>query len=339
MTLHTNPLISVVMPVFKGLDYISSSINSILNQSYNNLELIVIDDNDNDYCLSILSNYNDSRIRFFKGKRRGLPAARNYGLELANGAYIANMDADDISRPDRLSTQLDFLISKNVDICGSWIKLFGKFNHRIIRFPLNDVDIKYAMLSYSPIANPTVLIKSSIIKNFRYRNTVAEDYDLWVRLAKSNYSFANIQKPLLFYRMHDEQTSVTKYGQMVSDTLPIIIDYSKFYLSDLEYSKYESLSFGSDSIVRLQDSIKMGNFLVDISNNRSVDKDIVCSIIAKFFNKTKPINIKVFLAYFKIVHLNNFSLFSYTSFYLLIQSIFRIKKNGFIFRILRKIAL
>ena len=327
------------MPVFRGLDYLNSSIDSILNQSYNNLELIIIDDNNNDYCLSILSNYNDSRIKFFKGKRRGLPSARNYGLELANGDYVANMDADDISHPDRLSTQLQFLISKNVDICGSWIKLFGKFNHRIIRYPLNDVDIKFSMLSYSPIANPTALIKSSIIKNFGYRNTVAEDYDLWVRLAKANYSFANVPKPLLLYRTHDEQTSVTKYGQMVSDTLPIIMDYSKFYLSDLEYSKFESFSFASDSIVRLQDSILMANFLVDISNNRSVDKNIVCNIIAKYFNKSNPINIKVFLAYLKVVRLNKFCLFSYSSFYLLIQSIFRINKNGFIFRILRKIAL
>jgi glycosyltransferase involved in cell wall biosynthesis len=338
MTCKDKPLISVVIPVFKGLEYLRFSIESILNQTYKNIEIIVIDDDPTNVCELILSNYDDPRIRYFRGNRAGLPAARNYGVNLANGEYIANMDADDISVSTRLATQLEYLLANNVDICGSCIKLFGKLNYRIIKYPKNDKEIKFAMLNYSSIANPTALIKSSILKKHHYRDTVAEDYDLWVRLAKLNYSFANISKPLLYYRMHDDQTSVTKYNQMISDSMPIVLDYSKYYLSNSEFSAYKYLLINANNPLQLEDSISMGNFLAQVAKKRLVDNISVSHIIVKYFNNTKPMNIMVFFAYIRIVLDNKFTLFNWSNFYLFVQSALKINRDGYLFNFLKKFA-
>lgn len=109
MEYSDNKLISVVMTVYNTKEeYLREAIESILNQTYKNFEFIIIDDGSDDYCEQVVMSYQDVRIRYYKQDNKGISAARNYGTKLANGEYIAVMDSDDISLPERFEKELFF---------------------------------------------------------------------------------------------------------------------------------------------------------------------------------------------------------------------------------------
>lgn len=200
--------ISVIMPVFNGQAYLASSISSILHQTWQHWELIIIDDGSTDSSVDIINRQTDSRIRLVQNQRRkGVAGALNTGLDLATGKYIARMDADDISHPERLTRQLTFLEDNpDISICGCWVNYFGT-THGLWSYPLNDENAKAKLLFSPPFAHPTVLMKAEVFADgTRYDEECGyvEDYELWVRLM-NRYRFANLPTPLLDYRLHDQQ--------------------------------------------------------------------------------------------------------------------------------------
>ena len=119
------------------------------------------------------------------------------------------MDADDLSMPNRLLSQIEFMERHNVDFCGTWIRLFGTIRKRVIRFPETDIAFKTLLLFQTPFSHPTLMIRREIISaGFRYRQDAfhAEEYDLAVQLAK-HYRMGNVPKVLLMYRIHKSQVS------------------------------------------------------------------------------------------------------------------------------------
>lgn len=207
---YSDPTISVVLPVYNGEKYLAEAIESILAQTFSDFELIVINDGSTDGTLAILQNYQaDSRIRLFSRENKGLVATLNEGIDLARGTWLARMDQDDIALPQRFEQQLQWLARTDADICGSWIKLFGLSDQRIINYAQTDAAIKAELLFMSPFAHPTVMMKTALIKQLHYDHAWenAEDYDLWVRAALANWRMTNVPEVLLWYRQHVTQMS------------------------------------------------------------------------------------------------------------------------------------
>lgn len=207
------PLITVLMPTYNCEQYVCEAVESILNQTYTNFECIIIDDCSTDATVDIIKAFNDARINLIiKPKNSGYTNSLNYGLTIAKGKYIARMDGDDISLPNRFEKQVAVLEhDKNIAVCGSVFKIID--SNTIISPPEIHEDIKTELLKDSCIGHPTAMIRKSILDNnsIKYNPNYepAEDYDLWVRLSQLGKLY-NIQEVLFLYRVHDNQVSITK---------------------------------------------------------------------------------------------------------------------------------
>jgi len=199
------------MPVYNGAKYLNEAIDSILNQTFNDFEFLIIDDCSTDQSINQVKSYDDPRIKLIKNnKNKGLSETLNKGLKLAKGKYIARMDQDDISMPNRLKKQLIFMEENpKIGVCGTWIQLIGKYNG-IAESETEDELIKIKLLTNQNLAHPAVMIRKQIIEKYKLSYdtsyTVAQDYDLWVRMF-DYCSFANLVEPLLKYRVHENQNS------------------------------------------------------------------------------------------------------------------------------------
>lgn len=205
------PLISVVLPAFNAEKYVREAVQSILTQSFMDFELIVIDDGSRDGTKAILEELceQDDRIILVSRENKGLVTSLNEGVALARGMWIARMDADDIALPHRLERQLKWLRNTHADICGSWAKMFGAYDNRIIKHAQSDAAIRMELLFGSAFVHPSVMMKAELVKTMRYDKAWenAEDYDLWERIARSGWIMTNVPEVLLLYRQHETQIS------------------------------------------------------------------------------------------------------------------------------------
>lgn len=205
------PTISVVLPVYNGAKYLAEALDSILEQSYSDFELIVIDDGSTDESLSILEDYQrqDSRLRLISRENRDLATTLNESIDMARGEWVARMDQDDIALPHRLESQLLWLKKSGADIAGSWVKCFGSWDQRTTKAYRTDQAIKVDMLFKSPFVHPSVMMRTSLVRSLRYDRAAekAEDYDLWVRAAQAGWIMTNVPEVLLLYRKHSTQIS------------------------------------------------------------------------------------------------------------------------------------
>ncbi|MEM8520126.1 glycosyltransferase family 2 protein [Flavobacterium sp. PL12] len=208
--MENNPFISVLMPVYNCELYIKEAVESILNQTYTNFELLLIDDCSNDTTLQICKSFQDERIVIIeKEKNTGYTNSLNYGLAIAKGKYIARMDGDDISLPDRFEKQFAFMeANEDVVVCGTSFSIIG--SNKLIRVPETHNEIKVGLLKECKIGHPAVMLRKSVLDNYRitYDKLMepAEDYDLWVRLSIIG-KLHNLQECLLNYRIHELQVS------------------------------------------------------------------------------------------------------------------------------------
>ncbi len=210
-----SPLFSVVLCTYNAEAHLHECIQSLLNQTFTDFEIIIVDDGSTDRTTLYLDAIHDPRIRLYKlGSNYGIIYARTKGFSLAKGRYIAIMDADDVAHPERLQLQYDYLENNNIDICGSWHQSLyndtGKVRSR--GGPITNSDIKALLAIYCPISNPSVSGKSEIIKFYRYdpNNEYAEDYGMWCDIAASGGNFYNIPRHLVTYRIHPSQISQQK---------------------------------------------------------------------------------------------------------------------------------
>lgn len=211
------PMISVIMSVYNGSRFIREAIDSILDQTFSDFEFLIFEDKSTDDTLQILESYSarDPRIKIIKKQEnKGLPGFienLNLGLKMSRGKYIARMDADDISHPDRFAKQLKFL-EENPEIfmVGSTIKCIGETGNflRMMQPKFSDKEIKNAMFSNIQMYHPVIMFRNTDEVQFREKMLYCEDYDLYFRLILAEKKFANIDLPLLKYRILDH--SVTR---------------------------------------------------------------------------------------------------------------------------------
>lgn len=146
------------MPVYNAAPYLRQSIESILGQSYQDFEFLIIDDGSQDHSLQIIQQYSDQRLKVYSNEQNlGIIPTLNKGFELAQGTYIARMDADDISDVDRFQKQIEFMENHpEIDLCGTWATQFDEESSQTLELPLPDADIKAFLLWGNSIIHASV---------------------------------------------------------------------------------------------------------------------------------------------------------------------------------------
>ncbi len=207
------PTVSVIIPVYNGERYVADAIGSILSQSFKDFELILIDDASTDGSLEVLRSHDDPRIRIVRNDvNLGLARTHNRGLDLARGRYLAMLDHDDWSEPERLAKQVAFL-DRHEDhvLVGSWAAIMdaqGRIRRRQKRYPLCAEEIQAGLLFGCCVFHPSITARTDVMQAYRYRDhyAICDDFDLFVRLARS-HKLANLPSVLVRHRRHESRTS------------------------------------------------------------------------------------------------------------------------------------
>ncbi len=214
------PIVSVVMVVCNVDRFLAESIESVLDQTFGEFEFIIVDFGSTDNSKAIASHYaaKDSRIRLHEMPNCSLVNARNAACSLAQGQYIAIMDADDVSLPHRLIREIAFMEKHpQVGLVGGateWIDAAGR-SLRIDHFPTQDHEIRSELADRCPFCQPTVLIRREAFLSaggYRAAFIVSHDYDLFLRIAE-RFQCANLKEVVLKYRIHPYQVSLRKRTQ------------------------------------------------------------------------------------------------------------------------------
>ena len=212
------PLVSVVIPVYNREQYIEETINSVINQTYKNIEIILVDDASQDGTINIIKGIKDSRITCYELKiNKGVSAAFNLGVAKSNGEYIARLDSDDTAVFDRIEKQILFLENnRDISICGSWLRYINSINE--LHFPIYHDEVKSLLLKRCPLSIGTSVIRADVFNDFKMDETLryGEDYEFWSRVL-FNYKAHNLQEVLVNYRKHDNQLSVKNRQQQIKD--------------------------------------------------------------------------------------------------------------------------
>ncbi|WP_254279310.1 glycosyltransferase [Haloarcula marina] len=210
------PTVSVLLPVYNDSKFLEDAINSILHQSYENFEIVIVSEPSDDGTRSIIESYDDHRVRGIHNESRiGLNRSLNKGLDACRGQFVARMDADDLAAERRLSKQVQFLSSHpDIGIVGSFC---DKINDNgnicgIYRVPKSDTAIRWCALTKNPFAHPAVMMRTSVLDehDLRYQESkqqfAVEDYDLWIRALQYTKGW-NIPEPLVKFRSTNDGVS------------------------------------------------------------------------------------------------------------------------------------
>lgn len=207
---HTSftPLLSICMPFYNASRYLKESIQSVLDQTFDSFELLLINDGSTDDSLQVVGTFADPRIRVVTCPHDFIQSL-NTGLEVARGKYIARMDADDIMLPQRLQIQYDFMESHpDIAVCGTGMEYFGREKGEYIPQWLTPEEIPSSLVLSCPLAHPTMMIRRSVLTlhNIRYNPDYiyVEDFKLCADIVKHG-KLANIPRVLLRYRVSDSQ--------------------------------------------------------------------------------------------------------------------------------------
>ncbi len=207
-----SPTVSILMPVYKTALFLREAMESMLSQTFEDFELIVLDDCSPDNAEEILDTFSDSRIVRYKGDHNvGLSNILNVGIAMARGKYIARMDSDDISLPNRLQVQVDYLETHpEIDLVSVGMQLFGAKEEIWVR-ERNPEKIKIIALFHSPILHASSMWRRGRFEEnglrFRQEMVPSEDYDLWTRAFVKGMKFTNLQIVLYKYRIHPAQAT------------------------------------------------------------------------------------------------------------------------------------
>ena len=230
-------LISIIMPYFKKESYIEQSIKSILNQSYQNFEIILInDDTENKNFINKFSKL-DHRIRLVHNEHNlGAGLSRNRGVELSNGEYIAFCDCDDLWKNNKLELQLEFMKRSNFIFSFTSYDIIDE-NNNFIKCRTAPSYVNFQKLRKScDIGLSTVMVKKDIFNNYEYQFAdlrTKEDYVLWLKLARDKIIMKSIKQNLTSWRKSKNSLS--------SSVIQKIIDGYRVYRVHLKYSRLKSL--------------------------------------------------------------------------------------------------
>ena len=251
------------MPVYNGEQHLKQAIESVLGQTFVDFELLIIDDGSNDGSGKIINSYEDERIRLVKNKKnKGIIFSLNKGLALARGEYIARMDADDISLPERLSKQYRFMENNpGVALVGCWAKIIGEDGRPLNdkRLPSKHGEIKFNLLFRNPFIHSSIFFRKNLIKamgGYDYNYKHAEDFALYSKLIKNNLKTVNLPEFLIKFRVHGGsigQTTSTKSIQDKTAAKIMMENINNYFPTD---SRVVEMIRGGEKINKIKNLLK-----------------------------------------------------------------------------------
>ena len=250
-------IVSIIMNCHNGESFLKQSIDSIINQSFKNWELIFFDNVSDDNSLEIVESFNDKRIKVFKsGKFINLYHARNEAIQKAKGKYICFLDTDDYWERNKIEEQVNFLENnRNFDMVYSNFYTIKKDNTKYIQnnYNLPEGKIVKDLLKKYSIGILTACIKKKIFENilFDEKTNIIGDFDFFVKLS-CDYNIGCIQKPLAFYRDHENNLSKKKLG--------VYINELKYWIKN-NNKRYKKLGISLINIKILLFKLRLKNFL------------------------------------------------------------------------------
>jgi len=317
----STPLVSVITPVYNREKYLAKCIESILNQTYENFEFIIIDDNSSDLTVNIIKDYllRDSRIKFLENnKNLGATLSFNRGLDIAKGKYIARMDSDDISFPDRFKKQVDIFESwHDLEVLGTGAVLIDHKENEIGRkqFPSNFKKISNIIKTGVPVFDPSVMMRSSTLKEingFDNRLAPADDYHLWLTLFKQKKIISNIDDYLIKYRLHDSNLSKVASREQLQKSFLALKIYNSNFSTDEFFNQKNHLDLTS-----------FEELLIKYWDGSNTNKEGSIRIIKEYFSskeyKLKNNEIKVLILLKGLLKKKSFSFLWYLSKFLFIK--------------------
>lgn len=220
-----NKKVSVIIPFYNRLDWTVQSIDSVLKQTYTNFEIILVDDGSTEIINFPDYIKNDSRIKYFKLENSGPSRARNYGMTVSEGEYIAFLDSDDLFLPEKLEKQISFM-EENDEVCFSHTSyiLMDKNNSYIKTIDSGEFcgSVYPKIINSCPVATPTVMIRKDLANKFRFPETIriGEDNIFWIQIARK-YDIWGLIEPLTKVRKHDSNAAYDM-GKLVEGRLNIL---------------------------------------------------------------------------------------------------------------------
>lgn len=241
------PTVSVIVPTYRPPPhYFRSAILSLLAQTFEDIEILIVEDPSDRSAAEILRGIEDDRLRVIRNEgRTDLPEQHNLGLRTARGRYLSRFDSDDLSEPNRIEEQVRFLEEhEEVDIVGTNLLVIDE-NDRVLgtrTYPESHEEILAAMPSRNPIANPSVLFRRRVFDDIggwlTEKNTAALDYEWFSRAAVAGFRFANLQAPLVRYRLHRESIKSRRLRETIRTTLRVKRRYWRGHMNVRDWVVY-----------------------------------------------------------------------------------------------------
>ena len=282
---RNKPTVSIIIPTYNRRQSIGRSVRSVLNQTYQDFELIIVDDGSTDNTKELVADFNDERIRYVRHEEnKGEAAARNTGIKAARCDYIAYQDSDDEWLPEKLARQIELLENASPEVGVIYTGFWKAENHKRTYVPFSWVsqkngDIHKELLKGNFIGSPVVLIKKECFNKVglfdeRLRNLV--DWEMWLRISKY-YHFKYIDEPLVIAHYHSDNVSSNHHAFI--EALELVLE------------KYSD-EFASDKKLLAKHYIDIGNLLVVHKETQNGRNYLIKAI------KLYPFNIKLLLVIF-----------------------------------------
>lgn len=242
ITSPEHPIVSIVLPVKNGSDYINKAIDSILAQTFTNFELIVIDDGSDDNTAQIVRAYDDPRIILICQENQGVSRASNRGFELSRGKYITRHDHDDLSMPTRIEKQVKFLETHpECSFVGTWAQIWvgDKPTDRVHRHPTSSGQLAFALLFNSPFVHSSCLYRKEVFNSTGgytgdSDRVPPEDYEYFSRISRG-YPMANIPEVLVVYREVSNSMSSMLRSNYMAAKAKFIFNLARISAENLAY--------------------------------------------------------------------------------------------------------
>ena len=292
--LQQTPKVTVLMSVFNGSQYLEEVIDSVLSQTFDDFEFLIIDDFSLDSSIEIIKSYDNTRIRLIENECNiGQTASLNKGLKLAKGEYIARIDQDDICMPYRLKNQVQFLnTTPNVAVLGSYFIHIDSDGNllRYNKLPVNpNSNLFYIISGKNPLMHSVVMYRKNIIEEiggYRGKYMPSEDIDLWLRLYQNGYISENIPEYLTKVRIHKMQTSKTekslqKYKHMLA-FYSFYKSVSKKNINYYDIKQYFNVLVWRNEKVSLNNFLKILTIFLELYKNFSPPYKKGYNIFSKF---------------------------------------------------------
>lgn len=238
--LNASPLVSIVMPVYNMATFLLECIPSILEQDYDNFELIIVDDGSTDQTADAIHSFLDHRIVHVR-REHDYMASMNAGIRLAKGKYIMRMDADDLMLQGRIRRQVEYMEAHpEVDVCGSGMKNFGKDDSSLYGLTRHTSVIS-SLLLYNTMAHPTVIMRKESVDRYIAKHgtlydkeyVYAEDYRLWTCMAMEGYRFDNIKEMLIKHRISSQAVTSIYAKESQCTAEKIKTEYLKYAIQEI----------------------------------------------------------------------------------------------------------